>query len=294
MSISEAQLETWSAQGKTGQFTDTYNSIAANLLDPSSPYPAKDCEVFLQGSYGNDTNVHGDSDVDIVLRHKGAFHYNLDKMSSSAQQAFKTAFPNDAQYGYPQFKADAVNWIGRLYNDVAPHKKAVFVPGNSGRRNADVLICQEFRRYHDFTNFGNQRYDEGVAFYADGVRIENFPKQHSANCTAKHQNTKDRYKRMVRVFKNMRNAMIEKGLLAEGMAPSYFIEGMLFNVPDDRFGGTYRETWIQCFNWTVTAERTELVCANRLHWLVRDDSSTSWPVANFNAFMAAAKKFWES
>jgi hypothetical protein len=44
---------------------------------------------------------------------------------------------------------------------------------------------------------------------------------------------------MVRVFKNMRNSMIEKGFLAEGVAPSYFIEGMLWNVPNDRFTGGY-------------------------------------------------------
>jgi hypothetical protein len=29
VAIAEAQLETWSAQGKTGQFTDTYNAISA-------------------------------------------------------------------------------------------------------------------------------------------------------------------------------------------------------------------------------------------------------------------------
>lgn len=296
MGISEAQLETWSAQGKTGQFTDTYKSISANLLDPSAPYPVKDCEVFLQGSYGNDTNVYADSDVDIVLKHNGAFYYNLDEMQNAGQQAFQAAFPNDAQYGYTQFRADAVGWITRLYNGVIPGKKAVFVPGNTSRRNADVdvLVCQQFRRYYGFIDYGNQRYEEGVAFYTNGVRIENFPKQHSANCTKKHQNTRNYYKRMVRIFKNMRNAMIEKGLLAEGVAPSYFLEGMLYNVPDDKFGGTYGNTWVDCFNWVVTADRSKLVCANGLHWLVRDGSPTSWPVANFNTFTAAAKQFWEA
>ena len=58
MGIAEAQLESWSAQGKTGQFTDTYKSISANLLDGgAAPYPVKNVEAHLQGSYGNDTNV---------------------------------------------------------------------------------------------------------------------------------------------------------------------------------------------------------------------------------------------
>ena len=90
------------------------------------------------------------------------------------------------------------------------------------------------------------------------------------------------------------NQMIGKGLLADGVAPSYFIEGMLYNVPDDKFGGTYRQTWINCFNHIVTADRENLVCANYMHWLVRDSTPTSWPVANFNTFTEALKKYWES
>jgi hypothetical protein len=52
--------------------------------------------------------------------------------------------------------------------------------------------------------------------------------------------------------------------------------------------------WVECFNHIVTADRRKLLCANRLHWLVQDGSPTSWPVANFNTFTAAAKKYWES
>jgi hypothetical protein len=85
-------------------------------------------------------------------------------------------------------------------------------------------VCQQFRCCRSY-NFGVHDYHEGVAFYSGGKRIENFPKQHSENITAKHQATKGNFKPMVRVFKNMRNSMIEKRLLADGVAPSYFIEG---------------------------------------------------------------------
>jgi hypothetical protein len=53
-------------------------------------------------------------------------------------------------------------------------------------------------------------------------------------------------------------------------------------------------SWINCFNHIVTADRDKLVCASYMHWLVRDNSATSWPVANFNAFLVAFKKYWES
>jgi hypothetical protein len=294
--IAESQLDIWSGQGKTGQFTDTYNQIRNNLLDKGAPYPPADTEVFLQGSYKNDTNVYADSDVDIVLNHTGAYYKDLSRLPAADRQAYDAAtVGNAAQYSYADFKKDATGYITRLYNGVVPGKKALYIPGNASRRSADVLIAFDFRRYHEFKSWQNQRYDKGICFFApDGTRIENFPKQHSDNCTTKHQNTKSWFKPMARIFKNMRNTMIEKKLLAEGVAPSYFVEGMIYNVPDDKFGGTYQQMWIDCFNHIVTAKRDDLVCANYMFWLVRDHSPTSWPVGDFNTFTSALKKYWES
>jgi hypothetical protein len=293
--IAESQLNTWASQGPTGQFTDTYSRICGNLLDVGAPYPRADTEVFLQGSYKNDTNVYGDSDVDIVLCHTGAFYKDLSQLSAEDRHAYD-ATAGGVTYGYADFKRDATAYIMRLYNNVNAGKKALYMSGgNSGRRNADVLIASHFRRYYEFKSWHNQRYDEGVCFFStDGSMIENFPKQHSNNCTTKHQNTKNYFKPMIRIFKNMRNTMIGKGLLGDEVAPSYFIEGMLYNVPNDKFDGTYQQTWINCFNHIVTADREKLACANYIHWLVRDNSPTSWPVANFNTFTAALKQYWES
>lgn len=293
MPIAEEQLETWSAQGPTKQFTDTYQSIRANLLDKSAPYPVTSSEVFLQGSYGNDTNVYGDSDVDVVLKHNGAFYYDISGLTPKEQEYFKGAHSKNADYGYPGFKADAEAWVTRLYNGVRIGKKALFVPGNDGRRDMDVLICQQFRRYTSY-DFGIHNYHEGVAFYSGGNRIENFPKQHSENITAKHQATNSNFKPIVRMFKNMRNSMIGKKLLAEGVAPSYFIEGMLSNVPNDKFSGTYGDMWVACFNWIVAADETKLTTGSGLHWLVRDNTSVCWPSGNFRTFLATLKKFWEN
>lgn len=294
--IAESQLDIWASQGPTAQFTDTYNRMRDNLVARDAPYPLGNTEVFLQGSYKNDTNVYGDSDVDIVLCHTGAFYKDLSRLSPEDRRAFDAIAGGPVAYGYAEFKSDATAYIARLYKDVKPGTKALYVPGaNSGRRSADVLISSQFRRYYEFKSWQNQRYDEGVCFFpAGGSMIENFPKLHSSNCTTKHKETQSYFKPTVRLFKNMRNAMIKKGLLAEGVAPSYFIEGMLYNVPNDKFGGTYQQTWINCFNHIVTADREKLVCANYMHWLVRNDSPTSWPVANFNTFTAALKTYWES
>lgn len=294
--IAESQLETWAARGPTAQFTDTYNRIRDNLVDDRAPYPIGDTEVFLQGSYKNDTNVRGDSDVDVVLCHTGAFYMDLSRLSPEDRGAYDAAFAaTSVDYKYADFRSDATAYITDLYNNVRSGRRALKIPGgNSGRRDADVLVAFQFRRYHEFKSLQNQRYDKGVCFFpAGGSRIENFPKQHADNCTTKHQDTNGYFKPMVRIFKNMRNAMIDDGLLVDGAAPSYFIEGMLYNVPNAKFGGRYQETWVECFNHIVTTDCDELVCANHMHWLVRDDRPTCWPVASFDAFTTAMKTFWE-
>ena len=292
MAIAEKQLETWAKQGPTGQFTDTYNTIRSHLLDEGAPYPLADVEVFLQGSYGNTTNVYADSDVDIVIKHDGAFFHDLTGLTPQEVARYRSIHTGKIDYGYSDFKAHAEGFIKRLYNGVQSGNKALHIPSNLNRRNADVIICQEFRRYYAYGEDG-PKYEEGIAFMSNGKRIDFFPKQHSANCTTKHQATNGNLKPMVRVFKNLRNTMIETGLVGEGIAPSYFIEGMLWNVPNDKFIGDYGDMWVACYNWLVTADETKLACANDLYWLVRENSSVCWPSAKFHTFAAALKNYWE-
>ena len=94
--------------------------------------------------------------------------------------------------------------------------------------------------------------------------------------------------------KNMRNTMIDKGLLSEGIAPSYFIEGMLSNVPNGNFAGSFQAVWVNCYNWIIKADETKLVTASELHYLIRENAAECWPSANFHTFMNALKAFWES
>src|ERR1700704_4592997 len=99
MAIPEAQLETWTHIGAAVQSAATYQTIKAVIESKDAPYATKQIDSFLQGSYGNDTNVYGaDSDVDIVLRTKSHFYYNLDALSAAEKAAFKAVHPSDSEY----------------------------------------------------------------------------------------------------------------------------------------------------------------------------------------------------
>ena len=68
MAIPESQLDTWSHLGSITQSSTTYNTIKNALEAAENPYAGKNYNVFLQGSYGNNTNIYAESDVDIVIK----------------------------------------------------------------------------------------------------------------------------------------------------------------------------------------------------------------------------------
>ena len=155
-----------------------------------------------------------------------------------------------------------------------------------------MLVAAEFHRYQSFSGQYGPDYEKGICFFKpDGTRIENFPKQHSANCTTKHQGTKGWFKPTVRIYKNLRNKLIEDGLIADGLVPSYFIEGLLYNVPADRFGGTEAQNFTDTLNWLLAADRSKFVCANELFYLLSDYSPVTWTDAKCTQYLNAVAHY---
>ena len=294
MAVPEAQLDTWSHQGSITQSSTTYNAIKAVLEAANSPYAGKDYTIFLQGSYGNDTNIFSESDVDIVIRLNSCFFHDLSNLPDEQKAAFKAAH-SDATYGYRDFKKDVLDFLGDRYgSSVKPGDKAIIIEANGSRRKADVLVSTEYRRYYKFLSKSDESHTTGIGFYsADNTFIANYPNQHSANCTAKHQATNEWFKPMVRVLKNLRVRLVNDGIIEVGLAPSYYIEGLLYNVSNEKFGESYEDTFINCINWTMDADRTKFVCANEQYYLLREDSPVTWRDAKCSEFLSAACDLWK-
>ena len=87
--------------------------------------------------------------------------------------------------------------------------------------------------------------------------------------------------------------MIEKKIIREGLAPSYFIEGMLYNVPKDRFGGTEQVNFRDVLDWLMAAKGGDFSCANGQFKLLGNGNVT-WPPKNCTAFLNAVKKYWDN
>ena len=294
MPISQSQLETWSHQGSIQQSSATYQTVRSALLDQAAAYKDKSFEVFLQGSYGNATNIYAESDVDTVIRLDSIYGYDVSALPSEQQAAFQQAF-SSATYSFAEFRTGVVNRLTRAFEatNVTPGNKAIQIKANGSRRSADVVACYEFRRYTRFISPSDQEFVLGITFpTTSSGRIINYPRLHSDNCTAKHQATSSWFKPMVRILKNMRSKLVADAKITKDIAPSYYLEGMMWNVPNDKFGTSYQDTFINSINWLCQTDRSKLKCANEQHALL-GTSNVQWPSDKCDMFLSAIIQLWK-
>lgn len=287
-------METWSRPGAGVGSRDTYQTVRKALLDPDAGYAKKEFDVFLQGSYGNDTNIYAESDVDVVIRLDSIWRGDVSKLPADQQAAYHATYPN-ATYTFEEFRRSVVSRLTDAFGDtsISAGNKATKIKANGSRRSADVVACYQYRRYVRFISKDNWEYVPGIVFpTGSSGEIINFPKLHSDNCTAKHKSTNQWFKPTVRILKNLRSKLVDDGKIANDTAPSYYVEGMLWNVPDRMYGTNYHDTVFNCLKWILQTDRSKLVCANQQYWLL-GNSNVQWTTAKCDAFLAAAVTLWD-
>jgi hypothetical protein len=292
MAIPESRLETWAHRGSVAQSSDTYQTIRKALLSSDTSYAEESFEAFLQGSYGNDTNIV-ESDVDIVIRVDSIFRSNIDDLSLAEQQAFHAIFPK-ATYSLPAFKKGVLEVLLNRFgsSDVKQGNKAIAIKGDGVRRSADVIVCRQYRYYKSFDPDRLDDYTPGIIFPAAQEDVINYPKQHSQYLTAQHKQTGEMLKPMVRILKNIRSWMVENAMLGDRVAPSYFLEGLFFNVPAEQYvASSYSESLCNGINWILKTDRSKLVCANCQYDLL-GESNVQWQYRDCDTFLAAICKLW--
>jgi hypothetical protein len=294
MTIPTRQLETWSHQGSVTQSSQTYAIVKNALEAANATYSDRNFKVFLQGSYGNDTNIWAESDVDVVIRYNGAFYSDLSSLTQEQVAVYNHTF-SDGTYPYGVFKGHAQAALASAFGaSVKAGTKAIKITASNSRRSADVVVAFEFRRYYKFNSKFDENHVTGISFFdSSGNRIDNFPNQHCENLTNKHAATNNRFKPTVRILKNMRTKLVGNGTIADGIAPSYYIEGLLYNVPNDKFVSDESDRVYNILKWLDdTKDRSKFVCANEQYYLLWDDSAVCWPKANGAAFIDAVIKLW--
>jgi hypothetical protein len=100
---------------------------------------------------------------------------------------------------------------------------------------------------------------------------------------------------MARVLKNLRGKLVDDGCIKAGVAPSYYLEGLPYNVPNEKFTSSFQDCFVNAINWIQNeADKSKLVCANKQYYLLWDNSHTSWSKANCELFLRAAVELWNN
>lgn len=202
-------------------------------------YSNEEIEIFIQGSYANNTCVRGESDVDIAVVRRDIFEYAWGKEFSSYIRGF------EHKVEAAVFKNTVEKALKDYFTSLYVHRKnkSIKVDGNTYRKQADTVPAFGIHHYYKSEEKDYSHYNEGITIYADdGEVINNFPKQHIANGRTKNVVTNHYYKKMVRIAKKMRYLMEDYGYTGAQNVSSFGVESLLWNIPNDVFKrySTYR------------------------------------------------------
>jgi len=251
MAIPESQLENWTHQGAIITAKNTADSIRNALNSYNNWSDNIDYEVYLQGSYRNSTNVRGDSDVDVIVQLNSTFFSNL----SDSQKKVLGLIP--AIYTINDFKSDVLTVLRNYYGHkkINEGNKSIKLSPFSGRLPADIIPCCTYRKYR---TLNENDFIAGISFFTkyNDRQIINYPKIHYDKGVLKHQNSNYSYKPTIRLFKNLRT------FITGDTIPSYFLECLLYNVPNYKFKSNCQETFCDVVDWLNDSNLDNFICQN--------------------------------
>ena len=288
MAIPETQLERWSHLGSTVGSANTHKSIRIALSQHLWP-EGMNYDPYLQGSYRNHTNIRGNSDVDLVIESSNVFYSNL------SEDEKRRLNIGPGRYGYWDFRGEVLQALTSYYgaNSVdTSGQKSIKIASSGNRLAADVVPCITYRHYYDLSIAA-----EGIAFHtrSSDQRVINYPKLHITNGSAKNDRTNTNYKPAVRMFKNARERILANNDFLEGNYPSYFVECLLYNVPDARFRSSLAQTFCDVVNFLLSDNSQHLAefCCQNERLPLFGDSSTQWNITQAKDFIKQLCILWE-
>jgi hypothetical protein len=299
VSIPSSKFEDWKGTGAdAGSATARERIINTLEMDRSSLPDDIQFDTFLQGSYKNDTHTYGSSDVDVVVKLESAWLADTSNLDSEEQARYDRN-QSDADYGYRDFRKDVFNTLKTRFNSatskpVAWDGKAIEINDGPLPVDVDVVPCRDYRIYHSYPANGEPDIDHGMAFSPryDNERIINFPKLHYQNGTERHAN----FKVTVRIFKNARDYFNEKWSSPYSIAaPSYFIECLIYNVPDRIIRRSSRSDRFKETLDYLQADSTDLTTFDQVSEMIPlfGTSNTQWDVDSAETMLTHLETMWE-
>lgn len=205
-----------------------------------------DLGIYAKGSYANNTNVKSDSDVDIAVQCGEAMYWDVSPDGTHPLMSSYEGIWTPAKLRSELLAALRAKFPGQVDTSGST---AFRVRSSTARVEADVVPCFDYRYYFSYDNYR----DGAKVFKKDGSFLVNYSEQQLSKGRAKNIQTRQFYKQAVRIMKRVENAMVLDGEHRE--VPSFFVECLVYNCPDDVFLESI---------WTETIRRVILYIWNKL------------------------------
>ena len=169
----------------------------------------------------------------------------------------------------------------RFGKAVKSGRKSIKVPKGKIPADADLVVTLSHK--------------EGIGFYLLDERrwVVSNPQLHHQRGLKKERATNKRFKRTILMFKAARNHLVGKRILTKEDAPSYFIECLLYNVPDDRFGPDLAPTYLGILTWLKTSRINDFQCQSGQLPLFGPQPELG-SVKKARAFVKALQEMWDT
>lgn len=298
MAINNDQLCTWANAPGATRAESTYAKIRLALAR-NSVSQIRSCEVYLQGSYANSTNIRIDSDIDVVVQLNSTFGYNIKRLSDFQKSLFHLAYPNPATYHWSDLRRDVIQALKQYFGEnriKTDGNKSIKLIGDQNISNADIVPCLQYRNYNSFDIANHDDFVEGMRFWTmrDKEEIINYPKVHKKHGEEKNTNESagEKYKDTVRVVKNIRRRLIEEESFDVNKAPSYFIECAIYNAPDGHFSGNHANCLENVLDFIIRrCDTSRMVTGSHEHLLFGSDE-WQWNIPDANDFFTSVEEYY--
>lgn len=249
LKYSEEQLQGWTTPLSKTEELRAQNTIKMirSAIDANEKFNSMDIEVFIQGSYANNTNVRTESDVDVCVMLKNTFHAEYPEGKTREDYDFVKS--NITFSFYRELVKKAIQDKFGSEN-VKDGNKSLKINENTYHVKADVVPAFLLRNYRYYGSLEKCNYIEGVWFVSkDNNEVVNYPKRHIVNGKNKNNRTNYRYKKLARIMKCIKNNMVDDDRTNGNIITSFLVECLVYQVPD--YIIAYDYTWTELVRQTI-------------------------------------------
>lgn len=268
MPISTQILAQWHRRGQKQGLVDTRGLVMRSLERRFWPEGTFDCKLYHQGSYANKTYIRSGSDIDMVIELREPL-----LLGAIVEPARFRLFRRQLLRALRGSQAD-----GGI-NSIENRSKAIKV--HTAHLKADVLAAQQANSPDG---------SECIVFWPNDsdVPMVNYPRQHHFALRQKG-GVAPGLKPAIRMFKHARELILKNHGRNYVIAPSYFIECLIWNAPNHLLRGSVDRLFEGTLNWISDVHPSELWMPHGRSMLIRPDQ---WPDSQYRDYVRELVSLW--